>query len=460
MEFVREQRKKPSRGRISIGHKKISWPIFDYSSFGFSILAGDREEIPEDGTVVEFKAGEATLSSVRVKRIYSCESGNSRKTGYQIITEPLNVRFIETFLETEELIHNYHRSFSKYDELPEGFRSLVLEMKHYLEGIRSMMDNRESEWKNFPSEDRKSAGSGAEEILSSILKEKLPFYYQRLSKMLNKLAPDKIKLCIEYFRSQLAGIIYEAPFAYRSYYKPLGYAGDYNMMSLIYGDKYEGMSVFSRSLHKYYIDQPAAQAVKNRARYLYNKMNQILIGTEEAVRILSVAAGPAYEIRKFIRTTYQKSDYNIEFTLLDQDLEALQFAKQKLRETSWKVKKMPPISYVNMSIRRVIAQGMSQIGEYDFIFSAGLFDYFSDPVARMVAKKLFERLKEGGLLIIGNFDGINPTRPIMEVALDWKLNYRTAENMGRLFQELKGEVTIEREETHINIFYNIRKPKR
>ncbi len=63
------------------------------------------------------------------------------------------------------------------------------------------------------------------------------------------------------------------------------------------------------------------------------------------------------------------------------------------------------------------------------IYSAGLFDYFTEPVAQMAASKMLASVKPGGRVIIGNFSKDNPCVPFMELVLDWHLIYRSEEDL-------------------------------
>ena len=59
----------------------------------------------------------------------------------------------------------------------------------------------------------------------------------------------------------------------------------------------------------------------------------------------------------------------------------------------------------------------------------GLFDYLSDKLAEALIRSLWSRLAPGGLLVIGNFNGRDPMRHLMEAALDWYLTYREPSDM-------------------------------
>jgi extracellular factor (EF) 3-hydroxypalmitic acid methyl ester biosynthesis protein len=75
-------------------------------------------------------------------------------------------------------------------------------------------------------------------------------------------------------------------------------------------------------------------------------------------------------------------------------------------------------------------------GLFDYIYSMGLFDYLTPPVASAVLGKLYKVLKPGGTMLIGNFHVSNSSRYYMEYWLDWVLYYRTEEE----FTDLLGNV--------------------
>ena len=54
--------------------------------------------------------------------------------------------------------------------------------------------------------------------------------------------------------------------------------------------------------------------------------------------------------------------------------------------------------------------------------------------------------------MIGNFGTANPTRPLMELILDWPLRHRSASDLRELFGDIGTGVTIEREATGVNLF--------
>ena len=105
---------------------------------------------------------------------------------------------------------------------------------------------------------------------------------------------------------------------------------------------------------------------------------------------------------------------------------------------------------LNTTIKTVIADGLH--GSYDLIYSAGLFDYLNDRTARAAGARLVAALAPGGTAVIGNFGTANPSRPMLELILDWPLHHRSASDLRRLFGDLGTGMTIEQEATGINLF--------
>ena len=104
----------------------------------------------------------------------------------------------------------------------------------------------------------------------------------------------------------------------------------------------------------------------------------------------------------------------------------------------------------------MIAAGCPET-DYDLIYSAGLFDYFTEPVAQMAAQKMLASVKPGGHVVIGNFSKDNPCVPFMELVLDWHLIYRSEEDLLRIFKGMGSKIWVEKEPLGVNLFVVIQK---
>ncbi|MEW6777954.1 MAG: class I SAM-dependent methyltransferase, partial [Bdellovibrionota bacterium] len=189
---------------------------------------------------------------------------------------------------------------------------------------------------------------------------------------------------------------------------------------------FRGPTIFSKMMHLHPIEQAAAQAVRNRRAFIARVMNETRAQhpANSRLRVLSVACGPAREMCDVLQSPEDAQGYDI--TLLDQDPHAIAEAKEEVQEAEKRIGTAARIRFVLQSVRTMLQSSpLRQEGQrFDLIYSMGLFDYLTEPVARAVLNELFELLAPGGQLIVGNFHPRNKTRIYMEYWADWTLIYR------------------------------------
>ena len=103
-----------------------------------------------------------------------------------------------------------------------------------------------------------------------------------------------------YIQRHLHPIVLCAPFAYRSYRKPLGYAGDYEMVNMMLRDPREGSSLFAKIFNVWLLHQGSAAAHRNRISFLKKRLVEETAAAARAgrkARILNLGCGPAWESR-------------------------------------------------------------------------------------------------------------------------------------------------------------------
>ena len=89
------------------------------------------------------------------------------------------------------------------------------------------------------------------------------------------------------------------------------------------------------------------------------------------------------------------------------------------------------IVYLHESIKRLLRDHtlFDGFGEFDVVYSAGLFDYLRTPTAVQLARDLYSRVSPGGELLVANMVPENQSRWYMEHHLDWPLLYRTRQEL-------------------------------
>lgn len=218
--------------------------------------------------------------------------------------------------------------------------------------------------------------------------------------------------------------------AERFYSKPRGYAGDFLTIEMIYRDTAAGSGRIGPLIDRCFLDLPATSAVRNRRPLLAGEIGQTLSARGgEPARVTSLACGPAEEI--FDAYASMPDPSKLLTTLIDIDLQALAFVGDK--RDRLKLKRHMTLVNANLVY---LARGRQQVAlqDQDLVYSVGLIDYFADSFVVALLGYVFDILRPGGKVILGNFHPRNPSRAVLDHVLDWRLIHRTEEDMHRLFQ--------------------------
>ena len=267
-------------------------------------------------------------------------------------------------------------------------------------------------------------------------------------------------------KRQLHPLVCCSPFAYRAYHKPLGYAGDYEMINMITRDPYEGASLFSKLVNLWFLSQWPSKAHRNRIQHLKVLLAQeALRGARRGkpIEILDLGCGPAREVQEFLK----ESDLcrHARFTLLDFNVETVEHATRVLEGIKRENDRSTELRVLKKSVHQVLKEGgRPRVGDdraqYDFIYCTGLFDYLSDHTCRQLMNVFYEWLAPGGLLTISNADDCKPFRHMLEFVLDWHLIYRDSQRVAALAPASAPREACQsiKDATGVSTFLEVRKP--
>jgi len=454
---VRQDRVSVSSGNYSIQYGGSFSKVINYGPFGLAV----------EGIVLNFEAPtqvEFFLDDIKITDLYLLKvrsdviKNANHVTAFEIVGDKLDVGRVMAVARSHDIIRKHRRILWAAKKIPDVFRGKVYEFKEWLQNLEAEVNSLKvyepTTGKKAIDEFEKSVC----EVVSQYLSQSVPAMCDEIMWTTSSLSPSQLMSSMDFFREKLSDILFQAPFAERSFKKPRGFPGDYEIMNLIYRDEPAGKTLFAKCLHRYFIDQPAAKAVRNRVEYMLTKLQDAIKTSEaeEGVKILSIASGPARELEEFIKKTDFDNSPKVDIVLLDQDLESLQYAQRQLKSLNWEKAKKVKVSYANTALKNVMMRGIGE-DRFHLIYALGIFDYLTDLSAKAVAKKIFRALRKGGTLIIGNFDIQNPSRHTMRLALDWDLKYRSESDLRRLYSELSQDLVIEREPSGVNLFCVIRK---
>ncbi len=454
---LRQDRSTISDMRCFLHVGQDEWEIVDYSAFGIAVLSlhgfPDQHEIPR----AQVRMENHELATVSLLKVREEATEKGMKTAFEITSDPLSIEKFNVFPEIWKIAKSLEREHQKLCAIPRAFTVTVFELKHLLEAFEKKIVHLEAV-QTFTSQAQiDDYEATVIDVAGSAIHQFWTVAHDEMERILRDEPVEVVKAAFEFFREQLKALVYQSPFAHRSLQKPFGYAGDYEMMNLIYHNERLGKSLFGRCMERCFLEHAEPQAVRNRVEYLLAKIRlTVKEKPGKKVTVLSVACGPAMEVQKFIEQAPQAELDAVEFHLLDQDLGALKHVQRRLRKIATGMGKKVEVKLIGTTIKNMIHSGLEHEG-YDLIYSAGLFDYFTDQVATLAASVLYESLAPGSRLIIGNFDVSAPTRFGMSMVFDWNLIYRTGEDLRRIFGIPGAALSIEKEDCGVNLFCNLAK---
>lgn len=189
-----------------------------------------------------------------------------------------------------------------------------------------------------------------------------------------------------------------------------------------------------------------AQAVRNRRTILANEIRSLILqqqarnngdDNDETLQVTSMACGPARELQDvFLDANANGIFPNMNCHLIDLDDEALNVAKGWMEDIPNFPHDRVTLNQKNL-LRLAVGKESLNLPPQDFIYSAGLIDYFKDNTIIRLLNYAYDNLKVGGKVLFGNFHVDNPTRGLMDSALEWVLIHRDEEQMANVFRRSK-----------------------
>lgn len=324
-----------------------------------------------------------------------------------------------------------------------GSLSIVFQAKEKIQAIAPLLAQLESSLNDYEYAVGYNLKEEIYEATYMLLQPIYEFLKKKSNDLYHELPPNEIGYNFQYIRQELREFLFLDPFVKRATVKPLGYAGDFEMMDAIYRNTNEGTNLLGKSLHKCTLNLKSAQAVFHRQNFFYRTILDRLKKAEGKIHVLSVACGPAREVVTLVRNADQSLLDKLSIFLLDQDPRAITEAKHGIRIALLRSKKKLDFHCLNIEISRFAANPKKYVpvSEMDMIYSAGLFDYIKTRTAQKICSHLYSILNPTGEIFLGNFSADSDEIGIMEV-MDWSLIYRTDEELVAFADTITGPKTV------------------
>lgn len=431
-----------------------------YSIVQLSEVLNDFRIMMNDRVVYSGRAVIANLVNTGIMLICEASLTDEGWIDIDILSPAQNKnRLLEDFAE-------FLRETEKNYTVSPDFKLVVADMHTLLSDLRRWMEQVELGVRSLPSGDRIQAERETIKKLEEPILPAVTPLLQRFEGTASSIPPELQPVHRSYIKRQLHPLVLCSPFIYRTFQKPLGYAGDYEMVSMMLRDPYEGSSMFAKVLNRLFLDTAPVVAHRNRIIYLKQRLHEEterMAQQGKVARIFNLGCGPAQEIQNFL--VDDPLCDNADFLLLDFNDETITNTSRELEALRTRHRRRTGIKLEKRSVHQILKESTRtgagfEPASYDIVYCAGLFDYLSDRICRRLLEVFYDLVAPGGLLIATNVDSSNPSRNWMEYVLEWHLVYRDKEGFAKIAPDKAplDAINVRADETGVNIFLEVRKP--
>ncbi len=447
-----------------------AFPVHDLSMNGLSFWSGEDPSrwVTGDEVAIVLRLHDRDVFAGRARVARSEIGPRQTRVGLGLATGFIDIHEIERYDEEKRLDRDLNLGPDLYTGiLPEAYLQAVSRAVTFVQFHRRTLDRHERRYK--------AMGAGARPHIDALIRKA----HQTLSPQWTDIRlaatrdawaclddPDRLELAKHYTETVLSSLFLDCPAFRRAYLKPLGYPGDYQVMTHCYASAFEGDSVFAKVFHKIWVELPLPAGVRTRNDF----MVEVALSESERVRardgegaqfrVTSLGCGPAREVARFTADERSRG-CQATWTLLDQDDEALSLAYHDSQRAVAASGEAASVRCLNVSFTQLLNDPAlaSLADSQHLILCAGIFDYLRESVAQKLIDELYLRLTPGGLIVLGNAIGPNDDFWSPEFVTDWTLLYRTRDEMLRLAARLPStaEVNVTTEPGRAYYMLTIRK---
>ena len=357
-------------------------------------------------------------------------------------------------------VQNFLKGLEQFTDIHPGFEVIVTRMRTHLSELSRWLQQVDV----MMEESFQSKNDREIQLLEEISEPIVPLMLEQLMEfesIAKNLDPESVSVHSAFVQRELHPLIMRSPFMHRVYTKPLGYAGDYEMVNMMLRDPYEGPNIYYKIVNKLFLMEGPSVAHKNRVKIMHRKLEALVDQAKrdgKTIKIFNLGCGPAVEVQRLLNT--RVLDERTEITLMDFNDQTLGYTKSLLDKIGKNNNSFPKITYEQQSVDQILRQSARLTAEesnkYDFIYCAGLFDYFSDRACSRVLKLFYKLVKPGGEVLSTNVHSDNPAIAAMEYLVEWYLVYRDEQQMLDLVSDIPGK-KVYGDETGLNIFLEFSK---
>ena len=301
---------------------------------------------------------------------------------------------------------SFLQDWQKFYTVSPEFKIVIADMQTFLYDLRLWLGQVELGIQALPADEQKKREQQILEEVGRLFVPAFDVLHEKLEAASEKISNDLRPAHRLFAQRQLHPLTLGSPFGRRAYEKPLGYAGDYEMVNMIALSPYQGKTLFDKIVNLWFLSQWPSRAHRNRLLYLKERLEdetRRTLRNHQKARIYNFACGPAIEVQRFL-ADFQFNE-EAELTLADFNQETLDYVTEPSGKSRigfpWELQ----FGFKERASIKCSKKSRPKPGnkpEYDFIYCAGLFDYLPDTTCRQLMEVFYDWLAPGGLLVVTN----------------------------------------------------------
>ena len=222
-------------------------------------------------------------------------------------------------------------------------------------------------------------------------------------------------------RHAVMGFLIQDPFTRWSFEKPRGYSGDASLLDIYYKHPSANEIVASstplgQEIYAYTSDAASSVAGRERRDILTASVSSVIERKENA-EIFAIACG---HLRESEQCDAVHGKNLKRWVAMDQDPASVRIVEDNASDAR--------ISAFKGDVRGLIRRSYD-IGQFDFVYASGLYDYLPNNIGIRLLQRALEFLKPGGEFLFANFSDEIMTDGYMETFMDWPLLLRSDADM-------------------------------
>lgn len=251
----------------------------------------------------------------------------------------------------------------------------------------------------------------------------------QLHKVRGNLPPEVWRALLPIAQNHpVSEFLLQDPFTRWSFEKPRGYSGDAHLLDFIYGHpstevEVAGATAIGKALYDYTKEASSSVAVRERRDLVARQVDRIADERGPNAEILTIAAG---HLREANASVALREGRLKRWVALDQDPLSVGSVARDFAGTS--------IQAIDGSVRGLLTRAY-KLGKFDFVYSAGLYDYLSHNVAVKLTQRCLSLLKPNGILLFANFASDIGVDGYMETFMNWPLLLRSEQDMWAIIND-------------------------